>query len=382
MNRLEATLALTKIIAPTNTNFAKIKNELSDYSQKEWELIVSVANADLLIPLLYKSLVDKNLLCYIEKDKELLGYLTEFYLLNEDRNRNILKQLIHICNECETINVKPILLKGAAALTEKHYKSIGERVMSDIDFVVPDNKIMETINLLKSLGYKEIEAPYKLKDNWYHYKPLWHDKYRASVEVHRSLLDEYSMEFFPSKDKNIYKQSTTIKNALVLTPIYELYHSFLHTELHHENYHYKHFAIRQLQHFSVISDKYKDDIDYKYLAQLAKKYSIENMWNSYLILQKYFFETKIDFEIKSNLKVEQHIEELKERLYKRDSKYLKIKSFYRFLKISLSYKELQNKYKLKYKSLLPIYIVIRILHAIYIYLTSKTRRNYLSSKLR
>jgi hypothetical protein len=85
MTKLAATVALTKLIAPKNTNPAKIRESLLAYSKEDWQNIIDIANSDLLAPLLYKSLLEKNLFELL-KDEELKGYLKEFYLLNETRN--------------------------------------------------------------------------------------------------------------------------------------------------------------------------------------------------------------------------------------------------------------------------------------------------------
>jgi len=368
VTKLEATVALTKLIAPKNREPAKIRESLLTYSQEDWQEIIDIANSDLLAPLLYKSVQEKNLFALI-KDETLKEYLKEFYDLNETRNIAILKQLEEICSILETIDVKPTLLKGSAALSEEHYNSIGERVMLDIDFYVGDEKVYECIELLKKHGYKEIDSEEILEINWHHYRRMYKDDVATSIEIHRLLLKERSLKYFPKLNNNeLFMQSSIFTNASVLKPTYELYYAFLHTEISHFYHEHKHLSIRHMQHFNVIWHKYEDDIQFKYLHNLTQSSSIDYIWNDYLTIQNYFYD------LDTPTKHSKYLSIVQRKINTKHRKILQIVALLKMIKEALGYTNLRRYYKFNSKLLMPFLIPFHLLKLFYSYGTNKEKR--------
>jgi len=381
MTKLDATLALTKLISPLNNNPKIVEKSVINYSEDEWVKIIEVANSDALIPLLYQSLKQKDLYKYIN-DEMLKEYLKEFYELNETRNIAIVKQLQEISSILESISVKPVLLKGAAALTESHYKNIGERVMTDIDFYVPDEKIFESIELLKSHGYLELDSSSKLNPDWHHYRPMYRDDIPAPIEVHRLLLGARIMRYFPEVDESkMFVQSKTIENAYILAPTYELYHSFLHTEISHSFYFYEHLDIRHLQHFSALVMLNKDNIDFKYLNLLSKEHNIDNIWNSYLKIQNYFFDLETSERLVENKDTAKHLANIKYKLKNANTPVLKLKTLIKSIQYGFGYSNLQKNYTFKSRWMMLIYIPHRVVYLIYTYALDKEKREKLDESI-
>ncbi|MEA2072433.1 MAG: nucleotidyltransferase family protein [Campylobacterota bacterium] len=371
MTKLEATLALTKLIAPANKNIQNVQKELLSYETEEWEQIVSIANDDLLAPLLYKSLQRKQLYELI-KDEQLKGFLKEIYKLNETRNIAILEQLHEISSILKTIGVKPTLLKGATALSEKHFENIGERAMTDIDFYVPDEKIWETIDILKEHGYKEIDPDYQMRGDWHHYKRMYRDDVAASIEIHRLLLKEESLKYFPTLSRDeLFTQSSEIENAYVLKPTYELYYSFLHTEVSHMYHLHTYLALRHLQHFGVMVEKYRQEIDFDYLTKLTTKTNINDTWNDYLSVQNEFFELDVI------TKPSSYVQKIKDKLNTKHNRYLQLKSLITMILNGLSYNNLQKHYKFNNRAMMLLYVPHRVVKLLYIYTTDKTKKRWL-----
>jgi len=371
VTKLEATVALTKLIAPKNREPIKIRESLLAYSKKDWQQIIDIANSDLLAPLLYKSLIQKNLFELLE-DEELKGYLKEFYHLNETRNIAILKQLKEICSILESIDVKPTLLKGSAALSEEHYESLGERAMLDIDFYVGDAKIHECIKLLKKHGYKEINPNYLLDFNWHHYRRMYKDGVATSIEMHRLLLKEKSFKYFPkTTDDELYQQSSKINNAYVLKPTYELYYSFLHTEISHLYHTHKHLSLRHMQHFNVIWQKYKGNIDLKYLNSTIQNSDISHIWNDYLTVQNYFYD------LDTPTKQSEYLHAIHKKINSKNRKLLQISALLKMIKNALGYTNLRKHYNFKSKFLMPFIVLFHLFKLFYSYSINQKKRKKL-----
>jgi len=368
VTKLEATVTLTKLIAPKNREPAKIRESLLTYSQEDWQEIIDIANSDLLAPLLYKSLQEKKLFALIE-DETLKEYLKEFYHLNETRNIAILKQLEEICSILETIDVKPTLLKGSAALSEEHYNSIGERVMLDIDFYVTDEKVYECIELLKAHGYKEIDPEEKLDINWHHYNRMYKDDVATSIEIHRLLLKESSLNYFPKlNNSELFIQSSMFTNAFILKPTYELYYAFLHTEISHLYHEHKHLSIRHMQHFNVIWHKYEADIQFEYLHDLAQSSGIGHIWNDYLTVQNYFYD------LGTPSKKSKYLNALQKRINIKHKNLLQILALFKMIKNGLGYTNLRKHYKFKSKFLMLFLVPFHLLKLLYTYTVNYKKR--------
>lgn len=358
MNKLDATLALSKLLSTTYNDFEELKRVVeSDTSS--WEVIISVANKHVLIPALYGALMQKDLLRFV-KDEQLFAYIQEVYKLNTKRNEAILKQLKRISELLSYINVKPVFLKGAAALTQKHYKNIGERVMLDIDILVPESKIFAVIELLKFEGeYKEMQEDIPLENKWHHYRRLYKSDEAAAVEIHRYATSEKSFKYFPKElNKNYFLACDTVENVYILKPEYELYHSFLHTQIAHEYHKDKFLDLRHLHHFSILFERKK--LDKEFLSQLVDKNSLTQEWNEFLSLLQEISLIKEDERLKRNTE-KAYIQKVFERINIEETKAFKIKDFIS-KKVSLwfGYESLKGQYGFNSKGLLPVFMFVNL----------------------
>jgi len=377
MKKSEAVFALAKFISPS-FNDEKALQELLQSVKDEWEIIIQQANRYLLVPALYVSLKEKNIYDMLE-DEMLKGYLYEIYTLNKKRNEAILFQVQELSLELSTIGVTPLLLKGVTALSEHHFSDDGQRSMMDIDIVVPEVKIFEAITLLKSIGYQEINPLQKLSKHWHHYRRLYKTEGATSVELHRLISKykvlKYMLNFNDLKDT---QSAMGIDNAKVLSPTYELYYTFLHSEIGHD-YHDKIITLRHLHHGAVLITKYTDMIDFQKIEGYIKKYNLEQVWHEYLwILQKLFFieipvsvEPMLTYEAKvcHNLDTEGSMSWIVKMFI------VKMRNVFSFETLQFNYEKLQYPYQLFY------YIPKRFFYLSYKIVTDKSKRKAIMKSL-
>ncbi len=378
MNTLETTHLLTQIISPVEKNTQEIEKQLTAFDESEWEKLIELANREALIPLLYKSLQRKNLLTLID-DEQLLGYLEAFYKLNEERNIAIVTQLEEISSLFTKADIEHTLLKGATALSESHYENIGERVMIDIDISVEYDKAMQAVEILKKCGYKETDPDTPLEVEWHHYRRLYRDDIVAAVEVHRIFVSYRVSKFLPDECPENYKQSHKFLNARILVPTYDLYHSFLHTQVSHRYHTYKHLSIRHMQHFCVIATKY--DIDFKYLETLVKEKGLEDIWQEYLLVQHKFFNLQVDEKILKNKKAQNYLYAIEKKILAKKSLWIKVKTFWKKSFYALGYINLRKHYKFEKKYMMFFYIPLRVITLLYLYGVNPTKRSKLYSEV-
>jgi hypothetical protein len=135
----------------------------------------------------------------------------------------------------KAVNAPLVLLKGSAYFIAGNKAAKG-RIFSDVDILVPENKLLEVETALIKAGWMTNTIdPYDQKyyRQWMHeIPPLRHLKRQTSIDVHHNILPRTS-GFCPDANKllaNIVKISD--KNIWVLAPEDRVLHSATH--LFHE----------------------------------------------------------------------------------------------------------------------------------------------------
>lgn len=175
-------------------------------------------------------------------------------------------ELTCIQEALKAIDVPLILLKGAAYAAAGDKAAQG-RVFSDVDILVPENKLLEVETALVKAGWMtNTFDPYDQKyyRQWMHeIPPLRHLKRQTSIDVHHNILPKTS-GLYPEASK-LLANSVKVpgKNIWVLAPEDRVLHSATH--LFHEG---------ELGHgFRDLSD----------LDLLLKEFSMqENFWGNLL----------------------------------------------------------------------------------------------------
>jgi len=379
-----ALLDLCTLISPDIEKSDKVL-EIIISEETPWMEIIDFANQHLMIPTLYSMLLKRDLLTSV-KDELIVEYLTTVYKFNQVRNESIIIQLQDICHLFSQIGVTPVLLKGAAALSEGYYHGIGARVMSDIDILVPENKIKECIELLETKGgYKPVDSDAPL---WlsHQYRRIYSDNGVAALELHYHALIERCRSFLPDEELIEHvKPSRKIENAYVMEPSFDLYHIFLHSELQdssHKNYT---LPLRGLYHAATIVTACHDEINWNVLSEKTQNHDLSTVWSDYLYMLNRLFDTKVPSIMMGS---SAHFLKIIDQMETCNKKEPKVQLFFDIVKGIFSYERLKIKYNLKSRLAYP-FAFIRSLYDLlvkYIF-TSKGRKrlfkyieNYMKTK--
>ena len=371
--RLESLFILSEIISPSNDR-EKIKQEILSDSIN-WLSVVEIANTHFLTAALYYSLLDKDLLNFID-DEELLAYLEQIYTINLHRNQKIIEQSEEIAQILSKKGIKPIFLKGAASLLQNDYKDIGMRFLSDIDFCITENSLHEAINLLTSTGYITNETNKSIKPVWHHWWPMSHKKWDAVLEVHRYALGYPFSQYIHCDEENFDKNFKQMGSS-VLSPTIRLIHAYIHSDLIDRNYDFKNIDLRQLYEINIIINNYGLQIDWLYIEKKFHSYKIFDKFNYklYLIYKLFNTETPI---MKENFTAKLHLRILYLNFKYYDSFLRKIFSTNREILHRLSYTDIRKRYNITSKKEY-IYYLFRYLQKKNIFtLYSSIFKNYFS----
>lgn len=279
--RLQSLFTLSEIISPSSDR-EKIKEAILS-NCIEWLSVVEIANAHFLTASLYYSLLEKDLLEFINDD-ELLTYLKQIYTINLKRNQKIIAQSKEIAQILLHKEIKPVFLKGAASLLQNDYKDPGMRFLSDIDFCVFENHFDGAKEQLLSSGYiPNIIEGIKDIEKHHHWWPMYHPKWEVVIELHRSILT-YPYSGLIDCSKSNAQDSVYHNNIAVLSPTFRLIHTFIHSEIVDRKHALKEIDLRQLYEMSILIEKYQSQINWSYIKKFFQRHQMWDQLNDILYL--------------------------------------------------------------------------------------------------
>lgn len=211
-----------------------------------WEVTVGLANDHLLTPALWVMLNRKGLT--EELPDELRDYLRELHKLSKERNTHLQAQLLEAIQQLNSIEIVPVLLKGAMHLVSNIYADTGMRIMSDIDLLVAREDVDNCLTALHKLGYQsEPDSEHDYPENHHHCAPLFRPGDYASLEIHRELT-EGAAETLPAQLALAQAEPLLFRglSMKVLSPAHRALHNILHSQITDHNYSTGRIPLRSL----------------------------------------------------------------------------------------------------------------------------------------
>lgn len=252
---------------------ANLVNILKDRKIIDWELVALVASNHSIIQALYPALLSKGLIDHVPD--EFISYIKEMNRLNNKRNRLMRSQLMEAVSIINTFGVRPLLMKGAAHYFLDTFVGDGDRLLTDLDILVPKEKIKLVSDGLIKSGYKYVEEKMEFMNTHHHYPPLIRDNDCAMIELHRDLMFHKQQHVFPTElawGKAIDIILPNNSRAKVLSPTYRVFHSFLHSNIVDKLYQKGCVEIRQLHELARTQFVYSSDINWNEIFDHTQKY--------------------------------------------------------------------------------------------------------------
>ncbi|NOR28460.1 MAG: hypothetical protein GQ540_08030 [Lutibacter sp.] len=275
MNYKEALYFIGNCLSCTKNVSAK-KWVVSQVTSKkiDWETVVKVSSAQLVVPALYLNLKRANVLHLLPKD--LITYFKEMTALNKERNIAILNQVNHLVELLNKHQIEHVFLKGTAHLLENLYEDISERMIGDIDLLVAPEQFDKTAKLALEIGYKPLTKYYKnelklLK----HYPRLVHEEWIAAVEIHRVVIQPpYNTTL---KSTSILEHKLAFENTFTPSYHHQILHNILNVQVNDKGFLYAKINLRQMYDCYLLSFRptvlttLKNDTTYYYRKSLYFK---------------------------------------------------------------------------------------------------------------
>lgn len=249
----------------------EIFHQLALTGALNWTTFVEMASKSLVAPSVLAAAHANGMAELLPGD--IADYLQGMAILNRQRNQRIRFEICEIATVFERIGVLPVLLKGAAHLMSSLYDDPGDRVMLDIDLLVPKARLQDCADALQEEDFLI------LADNGFpahhHYPPLGRPGDSASIELHVEALDVPHSRLLLSEE--IFATSVPLSDdARLALPSVQarLIMAVAHSQLANHACLYGEAPLRELLDVLQLCSKYAREVDWR---QLIERFKI---WNA------------------------------------------------------------------------------------------------------
>lgn len=254
--------------APTPTEVAALRKKM-DSDSVDWDDVVRIADREWLGPVLYRSLVTKDLLDGVPKD--ISRSLKRRFVLNtvlNERTKTDIAEAVAVLNRA---GIEPLLLKGGLHLFEAATVDLGTRMMADIDVLVPEDRLMDAVEALRAVGYREDEED----EAWtYHYRPMSRPGSTRPIELHRYVGEQ--TELLPVEE--VWNEAVPVPaeglQMRALCPSHRVFHNIFHSQIQDRGHELGMIYLRQLRDLADVCARHATAIDWAAVRARADKYDL------------------------------------------------------------------------------------------------------------
>ncbi len=219
---------------------ANVARLLTPLEPADWSRLLLAAGEELLTPELAPALRAPALAACVPP--EVIGHVEERRRLNAARNARIAEQATELLDGFASGGIRPLLMKGLRDLSQGD-GGRPDRVVGDLDLLLPENRILEAIGVLQRLGYRWLEQD---TGGSYAVAGLAREGEPAAIDLRRELLRESHLLPAAEVLRRAAPATAFGRPVLVAAPADELLHRAMHEMTHHFAYRDGRVSLRAL----------------------------------------------------------------------------------------------------------------------------------------
>jgi hypothetical protein len=255
MNRYQTYCLLGKILAldasPSHRELIISELRREDIA---WERFVAMADHHLVLQALYPKIRDHKLLEFFPE--EVLEHLKYIFDLTTARNLEVIRQAEKLTAVLSKAGITPLFMKGVGNILDGLYPYPGERILHDIDILVPKDRFEEAAEILLKDGYKTDYKYFPENKNNRHYPILYKPGEPVYVELHRMLTGRrFDKNFSQEMVLAAAKKPAFGKDCLVMSIEHTIIHNFIHAQIDHQARIYAREFMRNLYDMLLLSKR-------------------------------------------------------------------------------------------------------------------------------
>ena len=255
--------------------------------EAEWRSVLSLSSSHLVPTLLRRAFQEHGLISWLPAD--VAEFLEAVYALNLECNLRYEDQLAHLIQLLNKIGVRPLLLKGAATLASGLYPTPGERMIGDIDVLIPPSKLADAVEHLRASGYQSVtaEAEFPMAEGLthHHYPRIYSLNWPAPVELHIQPVALYANRFLSSEE--VVRDATPLNwrggDCLLPSPTHFMMHNVIHAfvvNIKEDGF----LSLRDLFEFAYAGHAYNERIDWAMMQQRFDSLAYASVLRGYVML--------------------------------------------------------------------------------------------------
>jgi hypothetical protein len=304
-----------------NNRFEEL--DLNSLTPGNWSTIVSEASRHRIAPILYNKIKLAETEFMFPSD--VLRKLREKYLVNAYRNTLLFHQLTELVAHLNNKGIPVILLKGAH-LAEFVYKEISLRPMSDLDILVKEEHLSETVQIAFNAGYQffcdnnaEKEKAgenydYGIMSDFKHFHALIHPETKCMLEIHCFISSESSPFEIPASEIWESAQPAVInKNTVYILSPEDL---IIHLCLHAAYDHLFEFGLGALYDIVITIEHYGQNLNWKEIQCRSSQWRTTQCLLLSLYFVKKWMGASIPNEVLEDFQIDKMVHIAEERIFK------------------------------------------------------------------
>ncbi len=196
------------------------------------------------------------------------GYLKAAFVHNTNRNTLLLGQVASLARALNGIGVTPVLLKGAAALTEQLYPHVGIRFLSDLDVLVPRERSNDALQCARAVGFTDPKPSAWTEGASHHLPSHVHNETGTSLELHVQAVVPSAAKLLPTERLLANAAPSSFRDTRVLIPSAtdQVAHNLVHSQIVDRLHLRRTVSLRWLLEFALLCRRYETEIDWDELA--------------------------------------------------------------------------------------------------------------------
>jgi hypothetical protein len=243
-----------------------------------WTDVIAVADELKVLPALYRAVHETGLV----PPPGPATLLRRQHTANVARNLALshgLHAAIAILGEA---GITPLLFKGSLSLVDGSVSDIGWRWMADLDMVVPESMLAESVARLQSIGFTALPRAYA----WSHEIAVIHPEMPGAIELHVGIGEKTAASVLPIKEVIAASVPVTLADGTVRapSPTHQVLHCILHSAASDRNHTVGGLPLRQLLTLVDLIEFHGASIDWVEIDDRSAGHGLSSLVHAHLWL--------------------------------------------------------------------------------------------------